>query len=146
MNPQGDTPRQGRPGVLIRSGSNIRPWEARIRLTQDVAYILTSQQEARAVALMQRHIRGALTRRAIKQLVEQAPTFEAFWCFFLPLVVLFGFFWESFAFYLCGFLLCFSHGPGVFSWFPSVFAYGGVSAGREVLPFAFKIGSVTWPE
>lgn len=33
----------------------------------------TSQQEANAVALMQRHIRGALTRRAIKKQTTAAP-------------------------------------------------------------------------
>ncbi|CAJ1460346.1 unnamed protein product [Effrenium voratum] len=45
-------------------------------VADDVAYILTSQQEARAVALMQRHIRGALTRRAIKKQTTAALIFQ----------------------------------------------------------------------
>eukprot|EP00930_Biecheleria_cincta_P025551 TRINITY_DN1817_c0_g2_i1.p1 TRINITY_DN1817_c0_g2~~TRINITY_DN1817_c0_g2_i1.p1 ORF type:complete len:1803 (+),score=330.13 TRINITY_DN1817_c0_g2_i1:138-5546(+) len=36
-------------------------------LADDVSYILTSTQEAAAIALLQRHIRGALTRKAIKR-------------------------------------------------------------------------------
>jgi len=36
-------------------------------------WLRTSQQEANAVALMQRHIRGALTRRAIKKQTTAVP-------------------------------------------------------------------------
>ncbi|CAK9011879.1 unnamed protein product [Durusdinium trenchii] len=45
-------------------------------VADDVSYILTSQQEAQAVALMQRHIRGALTRRAIKKQTSAALIFQ----------------------------------------------------------------------
>lgn len=45
-------------------------------VADDVSYILTSQQEARAVALMQRHIRGALTRRAIKKQTTASLIFQ----------------------------------------------------------------------
>lgn len=45
-------------------------------VADDVSYILTSQQEANAVALMQRHIRGALTRRAIKKQTTAALIFQ----------------------------------------------------------------------